>query len=83
MSKLNRANNLAFNIKPLGLIDGPIEAFEQSYWLIFIVEEVVFQIRPSIGPKDFILEGPICHNLGVIVGPLCAEMGQLRIGPGP
>ena len=32
MSKLNWANNLASNIKPLGPIDGPIEAFEQSFW---------------------------------------------------
>ena len=44
MKKLNRANNLAFNIKPLGPIDGPIEAFEQSYWLIFIVVELDQQL---------------------------------------
>ena len=31
---------MASNIKPLGPIVGSIEAFEQSYWLIFIVVEL-------------------------------------------
>ena len=48
MSKLNWANNLGFNIKPSGLIVGPIEAFEQSYWLIFIVVELDQQLSPNI-----------------------------------
>ena len=48
MSKLNWANNLACNIKPLGPIDGPIEAFEQSYWLIFKVVELSQQPGPNI-----------------------------------
>ena len=48
MSKLNWANNLASNIKPLGPIVGPIEAFEQSYWLIFIIVELGQQVDPNI-----------------------------------
>ena len=48
MSKLNWANNLAFNKKPSGLIVGPIEAFKQSYWLIFIVVELCQQPGPNI-----------------------------------
>ena len=48
MSKLNQANDLASNIKPLGSIDGLIEAFQQSYWLIFIVVEFGQQLGPNI-----------------------------------
>ena len=48
MSKLNQINNLASNIKPLGLIDGPNEVVEQSYWLIFIVVELGQQPGPNI-----------------------------------
>ena len=39
--------NPTFNIKPLGPIDGPIEAFEQSYWFLFIVEELGQQLGPN------------------------------------